>query len=84
VRRTQLYLEDDIWQLLKVQAHRSRSTVSDLVRRAVREKYCAQAGDRKEIFESVVGLWKNRGDLPETGRYLRQLRRGQRLKRFPA
>lgn len=81
MRRTQLYLEDDVWRLLQILARQSKSSVSDLVRRAVRDSYCARAGHRPEIFRSVVGLWKNRKDLPDTETYLRTLRRGDRLER---
>ncbi len=81
MKRTQLYLEEDVWRLLQVLARESKSSVSDLVRQAVRQKYCASPARRKEVFQSVVGLWRNRKDLPDSERYVRALRTGQRLKR---
>jgi hypothetical protein len=59
MRRTQLYLEDDLWKTLQ-------STVSELVRRALREKYLDDAATRKEALLSAVGLWKDRTDPPDT------------------
>jgi metal-responsive CopG/Arc/MetJ family transcriptional regulator len=84
VRRTQLYLDDNLWQLLHAVAEESGSTVSELVRQAVREKYIqAEAREqRARAFESVIGLWKDRTDLPDTESYVRELRRGSRLERF--
>lgn len=82
VKRTQLYLEEDVWSLLQVLARECNSSVSDLVRQAVREKYCARAANRKEVFQSVVGLWRNRKDLPDSETYVRALRQGDRLKRI--
>jgi hypothetical protein len=82
VRRTQLYLEDDLWKALHILAKQSRSTVSELVRKAAREKYLGDSASRKEALLSAIGLWKDRTDLPDTETYVRSLRKGDRLKRF--
>lgn len=83
MKRTQLYLEEDVWRLLQVLARECNSSVSHLVRQAIREKYCARATKRKEVFQSVVGLWRNRKDLPDSETYVRTLRQGDRLRRIP-
>lgn len=82
MRRTQLYLEDDLWKTLHVLARQSHSTISELVRTAVREKYSGDASNRKEALLSAIGLWKDREDLPDTQSYIRSLRKGERLKRL--
>jgi predicted transcriptional regulator len=82
MRRTQLYLEDDLWKTLHILARQSSSSVSELVRRAVREKYLGDSERRKEALLSAVGLWKDRTDLPDTETYVRSLRKGDRLKRL--
>ena len=82
VKRTQLYLEDDVWKALQVKARQDRTTISDLVRTAVREKYLTSASERKQAMVAVMGLWKDRTDLPDTRTYVRRLRRGSRLKRL--
>jgi hypothetical protein len=82
MRRTQLYLEDDVWKALQIRARQSHSTISELVRQAVREKYLNNASKRKEALLSVVGVWKDRTDLPDTETYIRRLRKGERLKRI--
>jgi len=79
VKRTQLYLDDDLWTLLHSIARRQGGTVSDLVRKALREKYGQDRSRRKEAFEGLVGLWKDRKDMPGTEEYVRMLRRGTRL-----
>jgi len=40
------------------------------------------ASKRKEALLSVVGIWKDRTDLPVTETYIRGLRKGTRLKRI--
>jgi hypothetical protein len=82
VKRTQLYLEDDLWKTLHVIARQSRSTVSELVRKALRDKYLDNAAGRKEALLSAVGLWRDRTDLPDTQTYVRSLRKGNRLQRI--
>ena len=81
MRRTQLYLEESAWKALHILARQSGSTVSELVRRAVREKYLSSPENRAQVFRSVVGLWKDRSDLPDTDVYVRSLRKGRRLER---
>jgi hypothetical protein len=63
VRRTQLYLDDDLWELFHTIARQTGGTVSDLVRNAIREKYSQDRARRIEAFESIIGLWKDRTDL---------------------
>lgn len=82
MKRTQLYLEDDLWKTLHVIARQSRSTVSELVRKALRDKYLDNAAGRKEALLSAVGLWRDRTDLPDTQTYVRSLRKGNRLQRI--
>jgi predicted transcriptional regulator len=82
MRRTQLYIEDDLWKTLHILARQTHNSVSELVRRAVREKYLGDSERRKEALLSAVGLWKDRTDLPDTETYVRSLRKGDRLKRI--
>ncbi|HUA17152.1 MAG TPA: ribbon-helix-helix protein, CopG family [Bryobacteraceae bacterium] len=81
MRRTQLYLEDDLWKTLQILARQSHCTISELVRSAVREKYLASLSKRKESLLAAVGIWKDRTDLPATTEYIRRLRKDDRLKR---
>ena len=82
MKRTQLYREEDVWKVLQIMARQTGTSISDLVRKAVRERYIASKGNREQVLMSVVGLWKDRSDLPETDTYVRRLRKGSRLKRL--
>ena len=73
VKRTQLYLDDDLWETLHILARQSRSTVSELVRSAIREKYVGDAASRKTALLFAIGLWKDRTDLPNAQTYVRNL-----------
>jgi hypothetical protein len=82
VKRTQLYLDDDLWNALHVRARQSRTTVSELVRQAARERYLGSVDARAKAMQAVVGIWKDRKDMAGTEAYVRGLRRGTRLKRL--
>ena len=82
VRRTQLYLEEDLWTALHERARRQGTTISDLVRKAAREQYMSLDEDRRAAMEGIVGLWKDRTDLPDTETYVRGLRKDTRRKRL--
>ena len=75
MRRTQLYLEDDMWQALQLRARQSGSTMSELVRKAIRDAYLGSSIDRKAAMTGIIGLWKDREDIGDAQDYVRKLRR---------
>lgn len=82
MRRTQLYLEEELWNALHTHARREKTTVSDLVRRAARERYLSGKKERSRAMRAVVGIWKDRSDLGDTEEYVRSLRNDDRRKRL--
>lgn len=93
MRRTQLYLDDDLWAALHATALIEGATVSELVRVAVRERYLGNLEERRAAMLGIVGLWKDRpgkGDAEspeEVETWVRTLRdddRLDRLERFKA
>jgi len=82
MKRTQLYLEESVWKLLQIQARQSGTSISELVRQAVRDKYGISPEKRREAMQAWVGIWKDRKDLPSTAAYVRQLRKGSRRRRM--
>jgi len=82
VRRTQLYLDDRLWETLHTQARIRKTTVSDLVREALREKYQVDPEARRRAMMAIVGMWKDRDDIGDPEEYVRNLRRGTRMKRL--
>ena len=82
MHRTQLYLEDDLWTTLQIRARRDGTSISELVRIAARDRYMNSREQRIADMESVVGLWKDRNDLPDTEIYVRNLRDDDRIDRL--
>jgi hypothetical protein len=82
MKRTQLYLHEDIWKVLHIRSRQQGTSISDLVRQAVREKYGSSSVDRRDAMQALVGLRKDRRDLPDSTAYVRRLRKGKRLARL--
>jgi hypothetical protein len=78
VRRTQLYHDEDLWKVLQVRARQEKTTVSELVRQAVRERYLSKAEERKAAMTAVIGIWKDRDDIQDSTEYVGQLRSDRR------
>ena len=82
MKRTQLYLDEDIWKVLHIRSRQHRTSISELVRQAVRDRYGTSGANRRQAMAAFVGIWKDRDDLPDAKAYIRRLRRGTRLKRI--
>jgi hypothetical protein len=82
MRRTQLYLDEDLWEALHKRAATEKTTISELVRKAARDRYLMDPEKRRAALMGIVGMWKDRTDLPDTETYVRNLRKGTRLKRL--
>lgn len=82
MKRTQLYLNEDIWKALHIRSRQQRTSISELVRQAVRDKYGSSPAGRRQAMQALVGMWKDRKDLPDSTAYVRRLRKGKRLRRI--
>jgi Ribbon-helix-helix protein, copG family len=82
VRRTQLYLDDDLWQALHARARSEGTTISELVRQAARERYLGKLDERKEAMQAFVGTRKDRTEFHDAVKYVRSLRKGSRIERL--
>jgi predicted DNA-binding ribbon-helix-helix protein len=82
MRRTQLYLDESLWSVLHREARSRKTTVSELVRRAARERYMSGAEERGKAMRAIVGMWKDRPEFADSAAYVRELRRDTRLARL--
>jgi hypothetical protein len=81
MKRTQLYLDENVWKALHIRSWQQGVSISELVRRAVSDKYGKSPKDRQKAMQALVGLRKNRPDLDSTA-HIRRLRKGKRLTRL--
>jgi hypothetical protein len=84
VRRTELYLDDHLWNALHARARSGNTTVSELVREAVRERYLGARDEQRKAMQEFVGTRREssgpRGQVEKDAvAYVRSLRRSARL-----
>ena len=82
MRRTQLYLDDSLWKALHERARTRKTTISELVREAARERYMGKRDEQKKAMQEFVGSRKRASRMPDSVEYVRSLRRGGRLDRL--
>ena len=82
MRRTQLYLDDHLWNALHARARSRRTTVSELVREALRERYLGKRDEQMKAMQAFVGIRKERSEPLDAVEHVRSLRRGDRLDRL--
>jgi hypothetical protein len=84
MRRTQLYLNDHLWNALHTRAQSQKTTISELVREAIRERYLGKQDEQRKAMQEFVGIRKDRPEPLEATAYLRILRRSDRMDRLRA
>lgn len=82
MRRTQLYLDDQLWSALHTRARSEKTTISELVRQAVRERYLGSREQRLITMKRFVGSRKSPFVSANGTEEVRSLRRGTRLDRL--
>jgi len=84
MKRTQLYIDEGLFHRLGVLSRERKTTISDLVRRAIEKVYGRRRS--KEAFlkalRDTAGIWKDRDDLPPTQEYIRSLRKNSGILRM--
>lgn len=82
MRRTQLYLDDSLWEALHALARTRKTTISDLVREAARERYLGGRDEQRKAMQEFVGSRKRVSDTADSVEYIRNLRRSDRMDRL--
>jgi hypothetical protein len=71
-----------MWNLLHIQARQVGTSISELVRQAVRDRYGSSPANRRRAMQDWVGVWQGRRDVADSETYVRRLRKGTRLRRL--
>ena len=82
MRRTQLYLDDHLWNALHARAKNEKTTLSELVRKAIRDKYIGDQSERQKAMENFIGIREEHPSSISATKYIRDLRRGSRLNKL--
>jgi macrodomain Ter protein organizer (MatP/YcbG family) len=82
MRRTQLYLDDHLWDALHAHARSQKTTLSELVREAIRERYFSNQDKQAKAMREFVGIRKDHSKPEDSVEYIQRLRRDTRLDRL--
>ena len=83
MKRTQLYLDEEMARTLETLSRQKGMTISELVRAGLRERYMrGKEIDKVSLARNLAGIWRDRKDLKDIDAAVRKLRRGSRLKRL--
>ena len=83
MKRTQLFITEEMYRILSALSRQHGKSISELVRQAVTEKYIkGNEVDKVQMVDKLAGLWKHRKDLKDVDKYVRSLRKDSRRKRF--
>ena len=82
MRRTQLYLDDRLWEALHAQARDRKTTISELVREAARQRYLSGRDEQRRAMREFVGSGGRLSGAADSAQYIRDLRRSDRLDRI--
>jgi hypothetical protein len=77
-----LYLDDQLWGALHARARRENTTISELVRQAVRERYVGNHEQRLSAMQRFAGSRKPRAGDTDPVDEIRRLRKGSRIDRL--
>ncbi|MGH7909909.1 MAG: ribbon-helix-helix protein, CopG family [Thermodesulfobacteriota bacterium] len=77
MRRTQIYIEEKFYSLLKKESKTTGKTMSELIRESIKNRINRRVEEILRRTEAVYGIWKDRKfDVEE---YIRELRRDRNL-----
>lgn len=79
MKRTQIYLDEDILRYLQMESKIKHKRMSSLIRDILRKSISKKKLNLSAI-ESSFGIWKDR-DF-DVDKYIRNLRKGNRMKRL--
>ena len=78
MHRTQIYLQDELYEQLKSRSRAHGVTISELIRRAVAKDFRGSSGDdARAFFERLQPLESFRDEAPEE--YVSRLRNSSRI-----
>ncbi len=77
MKRTQIYLDEEIFSILKRESETRHKTISEIVRNSIDDRYRADTYSLKKKLSTIFGIWRNRKLTPDA--YIRNLRKDRKI-----
>jgi len=77
MKRTQIYIEDNIFSFLEKESKIVHRSISEIIRESIKEKYQHKHNVLLKRLNSVYGIWKNKN--MDVDKYIKNLRKDRTL-----
>jgi negative regulator of replication initiation len=81
MRRTQIYLDDEIYEILKKESSILGKSASQIIRENLKESILNRQEKIIKAIDDSKGAWKDKTDFEVNG-FIRKLRKGNRIDNF--
>ncbi len=73
MKRTQIYIDDDIFSFLEKESKTVHRSISEIIRESIKEKYQYQSNVLIKRMNAVFGIWKKKN--LDVNKYIRTMRK---------
>ncbi len=77
MKRTQIYLDQEIFNSLMVESKKYKKTISELIRDCIKDSRKNKVDNIQNAMENIKGLWQDK-DI-DVDRYIRDLRTDRKI-----
>ena len=81
MRRTQIYLDDEIYEILKKESLILGKSTSQIIRENLKKNLVNKSNKISNAIDDSKGAWKDKSDF-KINYFIRKLRKGNRIDNF--
>ena len=80
MRRTQIYLDEEIYKYLKEESKKTGKSISELIREKLKKEINQNKENLLKVIKEVAGIWNYQAEDVES--FVRDIRKGDRIDNF--
>ena len=80
MRRTQIYLDEEIYKYLKEESKKTGKSISELIREKLKKEINQNKENLLKVIKEVAGIWNYQAEDVES--FVRDIRKGNRIDNF--
>jgi len=77
MKRTQIYLDEEIYRYLKSESKKTGKSISEIIREKLRAEINRSRENLLKAIDETAGIWQNRTEDVEE--FVRNIRKGNRI-----
>ncbi len=80
MKRTQIYLDEEIYKYLKEESKKTGKSISELIREKLKKEINQNKENLLKTIKEVAGIWSYKNE--DVDNYIRNMRKGKRIDSF--